>query len=308
MNNKGLESSKNLISGELYASLAFLIWGLVPIYWKSLSGVGFQEVLSHRIFWAAIFMLIYVITRKELQEFIELFKSKKIVLTLVASTFLIMFNWNLYIWAVSTGHIVEGSLGYFLNPILNVVIGVFYLKEKLKRTHWFAVGMASIALAILFSNNVGEPLISVGLAASFALYALFRKLVPVKAHLGQLFETALLIPVVGAHFFYLWFNNQLHFFTVTTPSKLLLICSGIVTIVPLIFFSKAVHILPLSVIGMFQYIAPTLQLLVGVFLYHEEFNKIHAISFGLIWFGLLVFTIDQVYKANKVKKTLRENN
>lgn len=294
-------------SGELYATMAFLTWGLVPIYWKSLSSIGFQEVLSHRILWAAIAMFIYVTYLKELGEFLQLFRSKKIFFTLLLTTLLIMFNWNLYIWAVSTGHIVEGSLGYFLNPILNVVIGVFYLKEKLKPSHWFAVIMACIALFILFSQDVGEPLISVGLALSFALYALLRKQVPVKAHLGQLFETLMLVPIVICHFSYLAHRGELQFLRAGVTDKILLMNAGIVTVLPLIWFSKAVLELPLSIIGLFQYIAPTLQLLVGVFLFHEAFGKIHAISFGLIWFGLIVFSIDHFIKNMKARKIYKEH-
>lgn len=289
-------------SGELYATMAFLTWGLVPIYWKSLSSIGFQEVLSHRILWAAVAMFLYVVYLKEGREFLQIFRSKKFFFTLLLTTLLIMFNWNLYIWAVSTGHIVEGSLGYFLNPILNVVIGVFYLKEKLKPTHWFAVIMACIALFILFSQHVGEPLISVGLALSFALYGLLRKLVPVKAHHGQLFETIMLVPIVVIHFSYLASRGELQFVNASFSDQLLLMNAGIVTVLPLIWFSKAVLVLPLSIIGLFQYIAPTLQLLVGVFLYHEPFGKIHGISFGLIWFGLIVFSIDQLLKNRKNKK------
>lgn len=292
-------TTKKAISGELYAALAFLTWGLVPIYWKSLKGIGFQEVLSHRILWAAVAMLIYVIYLKETREFLQLFKSKKIFFTLLITTLLIMFNWNLYIWAVSTGHIVEGSLGYFLNPILNVVIGVFYLKEKLKPAHWFAVIMASVALIILFSQNVGQPLISVGLAISFALYGLLRKLVPVKAHLGQLFETILLVPFVLVHFSFLSSRGELQFLNASSIDKFLLINAGLVTVLPLIWFSKAVMDLPLSIVGLFQYIAPTLQLAVGVFMYHENFGKMHALSFGLIWFGLIVFSIDQLLRFRK---------
>lgn len=301
---KQIEDKKLNPKGELYATLAFLTWGLVPIYWKSLSSIAFQEVLSHRILWAAATMLLYVLYLKEGKEFLQLFRSKKIFFTLLLTTLLIMFNWNLYIWAVSTGHIVEGSLGYFLNPILNVVIGVFYLKEKLKPAHWFAVVMASVALFILFSQHVGEPLISVGLAVSFALYGLLRKLVPVKAHLGQLFETLLLVPFVIVHFSYLSGRGELQFLGASFSDKVLLMNAGIVTVLPLIWFSKAVQELPLSIVGLFQYIAPTLQLLVGVFLYHETFGKIHALSFGLIWFGLIVFTIDQLIKNRKNRKKL----
>lgn len=295
------------ISGGTYAALAFLTWGFVPIYWKSIEGIGFQEVLSHRILWAAVCMLFYVVKRKEIKEFFQLFRDRKTFIALLFTTILIMFNWNLYIWAVSKGHIVEGSLGYFLNPLLNVVIGVFYLKERLKPVHWFAVGMAFIALVILFSQHVGKPWISIGLAVSFALYGLIRKVVPVKAHLGQMFETILLVPFVFIHFIYLQKNGEFHFFSANVKDQILLMGSGIITVLPLIWFSLAVQSLPLSIIGLFQYIAPTLQLLVGVFLYHEPFGKIHGISFGLIWFGLLVFTIDQFLKSRGLLK-IRKNS
>lgn len=285
--------------GGVYAAMAFFTWGLVPIYWKNLQEIGFQEVLSHRILWAAVCMWLLVWWKKEFREFFSFFKSKKIFFTLFLSTLLIMFNWNLYIWAVSKGHIVEGSLGYFLNPLLNVFIGVFILKERLKLLHWFAVTMAFVAISILFYQHVGKPWISIGLAGSFALYGLLRKIVPVKAHLGQLFETTLLVPIVIVHFLYLMSQNEFQFLTASWTTQSLLICGGVITVLPLIWFSKAIQILPLSIIGLFQYIAPTLQLLVGVFIYHEEFGPTHLLSFGLIWFGLLVYTTDQLWKSRK---------
>ena len=209
-NSTGIQPLFN--QGALWAFLAFFSWGIVPIYWKNLKHVGFQEVLSHRIFWAALSMSFYVLYRGELKNFFSLFKEKKTFWALVVSSMLIMFNWNLYIWAVSTGHIVEGSLGYFLNPLLNVLIGVFFLKETLKTSHWVAFSFAFVAIVILFSQNAGKPWISVGLALSFAFYGLLRKKFPVPAHLGQMFETILLLPIVLIHFSYLAYRHEFVFY------------------------------------------------------------------------------------------------
>ncbi len=294
MSNTNIGHEKN---GGIYASLAFLTWGLVPIFWKFLHGIDYHEVLSHRILWASLWMGLFVFYKKEFKLFFATIKNKKIFVSLLISTFLIMFNWNLYIWAVSAGHIVEGSLGYFLNPLLNVLIGVGFLKEKLKLAHWFAFFMALIGVSLLFYFQVGKPWISIGLALSFALYGLVRKLVPVKAYLGQFFETVFLLPFVLIHFLYLMKVGRFQFAETSSTIQMFLIGSGLVTALPLVWFSIAIRNLPLSIVGLFQYIAPTLQLMCGVFLYHEPFGKIHLISFGFIWVGLIVFTVDQLIKS-----------
>ncbi len=291
--------------GYVHASFAFLTWGVVPIYWKQLKSVPPLEVLGHRIVFAAVFLFLYYcfFSSKQFQKsFVSLKQSPKKILPIVLTALLILFNWYLYIWAVNHGHIVEGSLGYFLNPLLNVFLGILLLNEKVSFTHWLAILCASVAVFILFYFQVGKPWISIGLALSFALYGYVKK---VFMHsddtvFSQFLEALFILPFVLAYFFYLSFPSTggiaLQFFSLNLFEQFLLVCAGPLTILPLISFSRAVKLLPLSVVGLFQYIAPSLQLLVGVWLYDEEFSVVHGLCFSLIWFGLAIFTFWNFYQ------------
>ncbi len=277
--------------GISWGILAFGTWGFVPIYWKFFKGVGFLEILGHRIIWASVFLAILMMLKNEMHQFLILLKSKKNVITLCFSTLLIFFNWSLFIWAVYQNYIVECSLGYFITPLINVLLGVFILKEKLTKDQWVSVFFAAIGIIILLLQGIGRPEISLGLGLSFGLYGLIKKRGNVEALPSLFFETVVLFIPALITFIYLHQQNNFHFVGGNLQNTFLSIGAGLVTLIPLLAFGKAVRMVPLTTIGIMQYIAPTLQLLSGVFLFHEPFTKIHFFSFCFIWMGLIIYTV-----------------
>lgn len=277
--------------GIAWGLLAFLTWGFVPIYWKFLHGISFTEVLGHRIVWSAAILAIVLFCQSDLKGFKGIITNKQNLLYLIPTTILILFNWNLFIWAVDHNYIVECSMGYFINPLLNVFLGVFLLKEKLNPIQWFCVALAFVGIVVMMVSKAGRPEISLGLAFSFALYGLLKKKMRVSPMHSLFFETASLV-VPTLFFFGLLLNEgNFAFINGTNTERLLMIGGGVVTVIPLLAFSHAVRYLPLTTVGIMQYITPTLQLLLGVLLYDESFTTTHGLSFGLIWSGLIIYTL-----------------
>ncbi len=289
--NEKMSSLPQGQSGVFWGILAFVTWGFVPIYWKFFSGVSFVEILGHRIVWASVFLALVLFWRGEMGAFLKLLKSKNNLMTLILSTVLIFFNWSLFIWAVYQNYIVECSLGYFITPLINVLLGVFILKEKLTKDQWVSVFFAAIGIIILLLQGIGRPEISLGLGLSFGLYGLIKKRGNVEALPSLFFETVVLFIPALITFIYLHQQNNFHFVGGNLQNTFLSIGAGLVTLIPLLAFGKAVRMVPLTTIGIMQYIAPTLQLLSGVFLFHEPFTKIHFFSFCFIWMGLIIYTV-----------------
>jgi chloramphenicol-sensitive protein RarD len=282
--------------GILYAVLAYGIWGLFPIYWKFLSSIPALEILSHRVIWSSILLLGVLFSYKRWQELITLLSKPRQSLPLLVSASFLAFNWGLYIYGVNSDRIVETSLGYFINPLVSVLLGVVILHERLQWGQWLAVSLATIGVGYSILAVGQVPWIALGLAFSFAIYGLLRKVIIVKPLLGLTVETCLLAPMVIAYLA-LWDNNN--HFGQNSLITLLLIGCGVVTSVPLFCFNSAVQLLRLSTIGFFQYIAPSLQLIIGIWLYHEPFTKNHAIVFGFIWTALALYSA--VSLANRKK-------
>lgn len=272
--------------GIIYALLAYGIWGLFPIYWKLLDSIPALEILSHRVIWSTILLLGVVSSYNHWQEFIKLLLKPKQSLPLLASASVLAFNWGLYIYGVNSDRIVETSLGYFINPLVNVLLGVIILRERLQLGQWVAVILATVGVGYSILAVGQVPWIALGLAFSFGIYGLLRKVIVVKPILGLTVETCLLTPVAIA---YLTWHNDNHFGQNELITLLLIGC-GIVTSFPLFCFNSAVQSLRLSTMGFFQYIAPSLQLLIGVWLYHEPFTKNNIIVFGFIWTALALYS------------------
>lgn len=287
--------------GIAWALLAFLTWGIVPVYWKLLHGIPFLEVLGHRIVWSAVLLFFVLLFQSDLKGFKGIITNKQNVLYLVPTTILILFNWNLFIWAVDNNYIVECSLGYFINPLLNVFLGVFLLKEKLKPIQWVSVALAFIGIVVMMISKSGRPEISLGLALSFGLYGLLKKKMNVSPVHSLFFEAASL--VVPSLFYFALLMNQGNFAFIngTNTERMLMIGGGLVTVLPLLSFGHAVRYLPLTTVGIMQYITPTLQLLCGVLLYNEAFTETHAYSFGLIWSGLIIYTLHGLMEYKRVR-------
>ncbi len=281
---------------------AFVIWGLMPLYWHLLKEVPSLQVVLHRALWSALLVAAFLTLTRGRGWLRAVFAQPRLAGMLLASGLLIGFNWSLYVWAVNAGHVVESSLGYFINPLLNVVIGVAFLRERLSRVQWVAVALAVVGVAWLTWEYGRPPWIAIALALSFGLYGLVRKLVAVDAVAGLGVESLyLFLPGLAL---LLWgeTHGTGHFFDGGWgwAASALLVGAGAVTALPLIGFAYAVRRIPLSVVGLMQYIAPTLQFLIGVLILREPFDSARLVGFVFIWIGLAVFASDGLLRARRV--------
>lgn len=284
-------------SGLAAAATAFLIWGLIPVYLKQLHGVSALQVTAHRLLWGCIVALIWLAVRRELPQVTLALSSPAIRLRLLASAALVSVNWLTYIWAVDTGRVVEGSLGYFINPLVSVLLGVVVLGERLNRAQWIAVSIAAAGVSYLTWSAGQLPWIALILAFSFGLYGLVRKTARVDALPGFAGETLLLVPAGLGYLIWCEIADRGVFGHGASMIDLLLILGGPLTAVPLVLFAFGARRIPLSTVGLLQYIAPTLQLLLGIFMYGEPFSRSRAIGFVLIWAALAIYAADGVRRS-----------
>jgi len=286
-------------TGLAAAVSAFLIWGLFPLYLKPLSGVPALQIMAHRIVWCCLLVFAWLALRRELPAVWRALADPGTRLRLVATAALISVNWLIYVWAVTNGQTVEASLGYFINPLLNVVLGVLVLKERLNRAQWAAVALAAAGVLYLTVATGRPPWIALTLAASFGLYGLIRKVVAVEAVPGLATETLLLAPLAMA--FLLWCQAQGSGALGHSGAGVdaLLLGSGLVTALPLALFAFGARLIPLSTLGLLQYVGPTLQFLIGVLVFHEPFPRVRAVGFVLIWAGLAVYAADGLWRRQR---------
>ncbi|WP_343037713.1 EamA family transporter RarD [Pseudoxanthomonas gei] len=282
------------------AAGSFVIWGLMPLYWHLLKTVPSMQIVMHRIVWSTLLVVAGLCLTQGLAWLRIAMARPKVAWMLALSGVLIAFNWGLYIWAVNAGHVVETSLGYFINPLLNVVLGVLLLRERLSIAQWVSVVVAAGGVLWLTFNYGSFPWIALSLAASFGFYGFIRKLAVVDSIPGLAIESLyLFLPAVAA---LLWLESQgAGGFGSQWSWQIdaLLVFGGVLTAVPLIGFSYAVRRVPYSVVGFMQYLAPTLQLLIGVLVFGEVFDRDRAIGFTFIWIGLLIFAVDGVVRARR---------
>ena len=286
--------------GLIVTSLTFLLWGVVPLYWYLLQAVPSFQIIAHRIVWSGLLVVGWLVLRNGLGWWRKIREQPRALATLALSSLFIAFNWGLYIWAVNAGHVVETSLGYFINPLINVLMGVVLLRERLNSAQWVAVAFALLGVAWLTVQSGSPPWIALGLAFSFAMYGLLRKLISVDAVAGLGVESVYLFLPALAYLVWCEMGNGggfLHGFGAW--NGLLLIFGGVVTAVPLIGFAYGVRRIPLSVVGLLQYIAPSIQFLIGVFVFKEEFGADSALGFAAIWVGLIVFASDGLWRSRR---------
>jgi chloramphenicol-sensitive protein RarD len=286
---------KDFDRGALLAAFgAYFLWGFMPLFFKQLSGVPAIEIIAHRVIWAVPFLLIIMAFRRQLGEFWSAITSFSTLRWMVLSAVLISVNWLVYVWAVNNDLILAASLGYYLNPLLNVLVGTVFLGERLNRTQWIAVAIAVAAVAVLAAGALGTLWISLSVSGSFCAYGVVRKFAPVGAIPGLAAETTLLMPVAfGAAYWYSrtgaaagWGGD--------TQTMLLLAASGAITAVPLLLFATAARRMSYSALGIVQYIGPTMQFLLAIFLYNEPLSGARMISFVLIWIALVIFSWEAV--------------
>ncbi|GAC89994.1 permease [Anoxybacillus flavithermus NBRC 109594] len=289
--------------GAIYALFAYVLWGILPLYWKMLQHIRAEEILSYRIVTSFLFMVALLFIQKSWSTFLRtcqwLWKEKKQAVASVMAAFLISANWFIYIWAVNHDHMIEASLGYYMNPLLNVVLGVIVLKERLYK--WQVVSFILAAVGVVFMTvEYGKfPWIALSLACSFALYGLVKKVIKVDATIGLTIETMFVAPFALAwiiHSFSQWHGPS---FSLTT--MVLLAGAGPATALPLLYFSKGAQHISLTVLGFLQYISPTLSLLLGVFLFHEPFTNAHMYAFSCIWTALLLFSLSSTWEKRREK-------
>jgi len=277
----------------MIALSAYLVWGILPVYWKQVKAVSAMEILVHRILWSLVFLVVFVVIRKEfkplIRDIISTFRSPKRLVLLVLAAFLLNLNWLVYIWAVNHNQMVYTSLGYYINPILSVLFGQLLLKESLNAFQWGAFCIVLLGVLWLIVQTGSLPWVSLVLAVSFALYGLIKKKTPVKAVSSLTMETFVSsFPALGYWCWLVWIG-QSEFVKPWNVNHLYLLGAGIVTAVPLILFNLGAKRLPLYIIGLFQYITPTMTLLTGVLFYKEPFSSVQLTSFILIWTGLVLF-------------------
>ena len=286
-------------AGVTAALCAFGFWGLVPIYYKGLQTVGAWEVLAHRVVWSVPLLVIFLAIRDGSQFRHRLRLPAISIAWLVLSGLTVSINWLVFVWAVANDHILDTSLGYFATPLISVLLGYLFLKERLSPLQVVAVIVAASGTLYLAWYLGRPPWIAMTLAVSFGLYGLLRKRLSVGPMLGLLWETALMFPL--ALVYLLWLNSQsgLQFLHTSTRIDLLLIGSALVTVLPLIWFNMAAQKLPLSILGFFQYLAPSMSFLIAVFLYGEQFTSGHAVAFICIWLGLALVSVAPFRRARK---------
>ncbi|WP_256078538.1 EamA family transporter RarD [Massilia sp. YIM B04103] len=277
-------------TGILYAVLAFLCWGLFPLYFHALGAMPAMEILAHRMLWSLVFLAVVLLLRRQWSWLGAVLRQPKVLASFIASSLLLSANWFVYIWAVNNGHVIDASLGYFINPLFNVLLGLLVLKEKLRRGQWLAIGVAASGVLWLTWQAGQLPWIALLLGISFGGYGLLRKTAALAALEGLSFETLLLFPLAAGYVVWLTLHGANTFLnTDSSAMRWLLAAAGPITAIPLLLFAAGARRIPLSVLGMLQYISPTMQMLLGMFVFHEAFSSERLAGFIVIWSALALY-------------------
>jgi chloramphenicol-sensitive protein RarD len=284
-----VQKKENLV-GTWYAIAAYVVWGILPLYWKALKYVPAREILAHRIIWSFIFLCLFNTVRKRWPKVKQSYTHRRNRGSSLLSAMIIGAVWFIYIWAINSNHVVEASMGYYINPLISVVLGMIFLKERLTFWQNIAFALAALGVAFLTIQHGRFPWIALSLAVGFGLYGLLRKTSHVGSITGLTAETAILSPLALIYIIFLLYRNTTSVVGGSVTTHLLLMGAGIVTAVPLVWFAKGARRIPLSMIGFFQYLAPTISLFLGIFVFKEPFTATHLVSFGLIWAALIIYT------------------
>ena len=280
--------------GVIYAGAAFLIWGLAAVYWKELKSVAPLEIIAHRVAWSFFFLLPLIVLQRQWAEFVAILKNPRMLLVLLSTAVLVGVNWLIYVWAVNNDHLLQASLGYYINPLVNVVLGMIFLKERLRPPQVLAVLLAATGVFYLTIQYGQFPWIATSLAMSFGLYGLIRKVAPTSSLVGLTIETLLLAPPAIAYLFFLDTQGTGSVVRVSFNLDLLLMGCAPLTAIPLLFFTAGAKRLYLSTVGLMQYIGPSGMFLLAVFYYHEPFSTAQVWTFVMIWSALAIYSTDSV--------------
>lgn len=289
---------ENYKQGIFFGLAAYVLWGILPVYWKALELVSPFEILSSRFMWSCVFVFLLIIFQKKwplfTKEVKQVFSNVKTGAAMVAAGITISFNWGTFIWAVNNGHIVETSMGYYINPLVSILFAVVFLRERLDKMQLAAITCAFIGVASMVYSFGKIPWVSLTLAFTFALYGLLKKILPVSALTSIMLETLLITPLALVYEYNLWQQGVSFYASGNLQVIMMLTGAGVVTAIPLLLFTAGARLLPLKIIGFLQYISPTLTLLIGVFVYNEAFTASHLLAFGWIWVALLLFIVSQL--------------
>lgn len=289
---------ENYKQGIFFGLAAYVLWGILPVYWKALELVSPFEILSSRFMWSCVFVFLLIIFQKKwplfAKEVKQVFSNVKTGAAMVAAGITISFNWGTFIWAVNNGHIVETSMGYYINPLVSILFAVVFLRERLDKMQLAAITCAFIGVASMVYSFGKIPWVSLTLAFTFALYGLLKKILPVSALTSIMLETLLITPLALVYEYSLWQQGVSFYASGNLQIIMMLTGAGVVTAIPLLLFTAGARLLPLKIIGFLQYISPTLTLLIGVFVYNEAFTASHLLAFGWIWAALLLFIVSQL--------------
>lgn len=291
------ENSKGII----FALGAYLIWGFLPIYWKQVEHISSYELIAHRVLWAFVFMIVFILVTNRMHLFYKdlkfIFRDRKKIIALFAASTVITTNWLLYIIAVNNGHILDASLGYYINPLISILMGFVILGERFSKSQWMAIIIVFLGVTYLAVGLGSAPWISLSLALSFSIYGLIKKVINMDAVFALAVETFVLAPFALIYILFLEGSGSGNFGI--NADSLVMIGTGVVTAVPLLLFSLGAQRIRLSLIGILQYFAPTIMLLIGVFMYDEAFTDIHTVAYILIWSGLAIYTFSRIQEMRR---------
>lgn len=289
---------ENYKQGIFFGLAAYVLWGILPVYWKALELVSPFEILSSRFMWSCFFVFLLIIFQKKwplfTKEVKQVFSNVKTGAAMAAAGITISFNWGTFIWAVNNGHIVETSMGYYINPLVSILFALVFLHERLDKMQLAAITCAFIGVASMVYSFGKIPWVSLTLAFTFALYGLLKKILPVSALTSIMLETLLITPLALVYEYSLWQQGVSFYASGNLQVIMMLTGAGVVTAIPLLLFTAGARLLPLKIIGFLQYISPTLTLLIGIFVYNEAFTASHLLAFGWIWAALLLFIVSQL--------------
>lgn len=291
--------------GIIYAVLTYLCWGLLPLYWRIFDTMPALEVLSHRILWSFVFVAIIVTVAKRWKHMKAAVVDRKSKVAVILCSLFITCNWLIFIWAVNAHHVVETSLGYYMNPLISVLFAVVFLKERLHLSQWLAIILAGVGVLMLAIQYGHIPWISISLAISFALYGLAKKVAKLDVLMGLTWETLIVFPISLFYLVFIHAQGTATLSTLSSSSLILLLLAGVATAMPLFWFAKATELLPLSTVGFIQYIAPTTSLLLAIFVFNEPFTSGQLSSFILIWGALILYSIS-TFRTSKSTHQLKE--
>lgn len=292
--------SSRSLAGGWSAAVAFCIWGIVPVYWKQMQGVAALELIAHRIVWSLFFLLFVLAWQRDFASLRPGLAGARALGTNLLASLLLAANWTVYVWAVNHGHVIESSLGYFLVPLLNVAVGALVLHEKLRRPQWVAIGLAAGGVALLLFRVGHVPWIALSLAVTWTSYGFLKKKSGLGALAGLTVETLLLFPVAAALLLWWHHTGEGALGRVDARTQAFVLSAGVVTAIPLILFAYGAQRVRLTTLGLLQYIGPSIQFLLGLFLYHETFDTARLQAFALIWAGLVVYTADTFWVQRHV--------